>query len=320
MLSRRSLWAALLFCSLASPSLADDGLAAFRNGALVFGKSKTIAMVEETLTVSRSTINADFHFVNKGPAPETVTVAFPLPDIDTASSDGLYIPVPDSDNFVGFTTEVEGKPVAHGLEQRAFAPDGSDVTAELKALNIPLVRAYWTYVDLFKTLPKNAVSKLIESHAVAGEPGDLSPQWITKSKFYFEQTFEPGKSVHIVHSYKPSLDISNMSFYSGDMQPSPEQNHLFCLNDDVKKAVQTLEKTKAGSDYPYATQATLSYILSTARTWSGPIGRFHLIVDIEKPEAIASFCGKFKRISPTRSEFEAENFVPDRDLDIAIFE
>ena len=111
-----------------------------------------------------------------------------------------------------------------------------------------------------------------------------------------------------------------MSFYSGDMQPSPEQNHLFCLNDDVKKAVQALEKTKAGSDYPYATQATLSYILSTARTWSGPIGRFHLIVDIEKPEAIASFCGKFKRISPTRSEFEAENFVPDRDLDIAIFE
>jgi hypothetical protein len=301
-------------------AMADDGLSGFKNGALVFGKSDTIAMTGETLTISRSQITADFHFVNTGKTAEKITVAFPLPDIDTAADDGLYIPVEDSDNFVGFTTEVDGKPVTNGLEQRAVTPGGKDVTDLLKSLHIPLVRPYWTYVDLFQALPDPTLKKLADAGAVAGEPGDRTPQWVTKSKFYFEQTFEPGKPVHIVHRYKPSLDTSNMSFYSGDMAPSPEQVTTFCLSDKVKSAVAELEKTKSGEEYPYAQQFSLNYVLWTAKTWSGPIGHFHLIIDTEKPGIVASFCGEAKKMAPTRFEFEQDDFVPTRDLDIVMFE
>jgi hypothetical protein len=111
-----------------------------------------------------------------------------------------------------------------------------------------------------------------------------------------------------------------MSVYSGDMAPTPEQTALYCLDDKVKAAVAALEKTKNGSDYPYAQQFLLSYVLETAKTWSGPIGHFHLIIDKEKPDVVASFCANAKPTSPTRFEFEQDNFVPDRDLDIAMFE
>jgi hypothetical protein len=319
-ISRTALAGALMVFGLAAAAHADDGLSAFKNGALVFGKSETIAMTDETLTISRSEITADFHFINNGKTAETITVAFPLPDIDTANDDGLYIPVEDNDNFVGFTTVVDGKPVVNGLEQRAFTPDGKDVTDLLKSSNVPLVRTYGTYLDLFATLPEPVLKKLADAGAVAGEQGDRSPKWITKSKFYFEQTFEPGKPVHIVHRYKPSLDTSNMSVYSGDMAPSPEQNALFCLNEKVKAAVVALEKTKANTQYPYAVQSSVSYVLETAKTWAGPIGHFHLIIDKEKPDVVASFCGSAKPTSPTRFEFQQDHFVPDRDLDVVMFE
>lgn len=317
---KRGIGAALLLTFMAIPAAADDGLSALKNGALVFGQSKTIAMTEETLTVSASKITADFHFVNKGSRPETITIAFPIPDIDTANDDGFYIPIEDQDNFVGFTTTVDGKPLANGLEQRAFAPDGREVTAILKKFDIPLVRPSWTYLDLIPTLPEETQQALLKAGAITGTADDRSPQWVTKSKFYFQQTFEPGKPVHIVHSYKPSLDTSNMSFYSGDMAPSEEQKALYCLKNETRAAVAALEKTKAGQEFPVATQSSLSYVLSTARTWAGPIGHYHLIIDTERPAVVASFCGAARRTSPTRFEFEQDDYVPDRDLDIVFFE
>jgi hypothetical protein len=312
--------AGLLMALVALPAAADDGLSALENGALVFGQSKTIAMSEETLTVSASKITADFHFVNKGSAPETITIAFPIPAIDTANNEGFYIPVEDQDNFVGFTTTIDGMPMVNRLEQRAFAPDGSEVTALLKKFNVPLVRPNWVLTDLIPTLPKRTQQALVKAGALKQENGDLWPQWVTKSKFYFQQTFEPGKPVHIVHSYKPSLDTTNISFYSSVMEPSEDQKALYCLKDETKAAVVALEKTKVGQEFPYATQSWLSYILSTAKTWAGPIGHYHLIIDSEKPEVVASFCGEARRTSPTRFEFEQDNYVPDRDLDIIFFQ
>lgn len=318
----RGLCAIFLILGSTLPASADDGLSAFQNGALMFGKSETIAMTDETLSVSASEITADFHFLNTGSKVEKVTVAFPIPDVDTAETNDFYFPVENSDNFVGFTTVVDGKPVANGLEQRAFTPEGKDVTDLLKSFDIPLVRLYGANIDLIAALPEKSQQALLAAGAIVGEADDRSPQWITKSKFYFEQSFEPGKPVHIVHRYKPSLDTSNMSFFSGDMTPSAEQTRLYCLTDKVKTAVAALEKrkAKAGEEFPYATQTSIGYVLWTAKTWSGPIGHYHLIIDKQRPGVIASFCGDAKQTSPTRFEFEQDNYVPDRDLAITLFE
>ena len=64
----------------------------------------------------------------------------------------------------------------------------------------------------------------------------------------------------------------------------------------------------------------IGYVLKTAQFWNGPIGKFRLVVDKEKPENLVAFCPvDSKKISPTQFEWTATNFVPERDLEVVVF-
>jgi len=53
------------------------------------------------------------------------------------------------------------------------------------------------------------------------------------------------------------------------------------------------------------------YILSTAATWKGPIGHFHLTLDKRDARNVLSVCWQgLKKTSPTTFEFTADNFAP----------
>ncbi len=314
------IFAAAILFSTFQTAKADDGLAAIQNGVITFSKTDDIVMQEETLILSIDRIKATFTFLNISAKAQDLLIAFPIPDIDTATNDGLDIPVKDNDNFVGFQTKVDGKTVSQGLEIRAFLPDGKEVTGILKTHEIPLVRPYWTLVDSLKALPEDTQRQLIAAGAIEGEVGDVSPRWIAKSKFFFGQTFLPGTPVRIEHAYKPSLDISKMSFYSADMAPSPEQIATYCLTPAIASEITVREAKAAQSVHPHMAQYSIGYILSTAKTWAGPIGRFRLIVEKQNENQIASFCLPLQQTSPTRYEMERQDFVPDRDLDVVFFE
>ena len=53
----------------------------------------------------------------------TLTVAFPLPDIDLSDGANYAIPQADSVNFVKFETKVDGKPIDFTIHQRAMLGD-----------------------------------------------------------------------------------------------------------------------------------------------------------------------------------------------------
>ena len=64
----------------------------------------------------------------------------------------------------------------------------------------------------------------------------------------------------------------------------------------------------------------LDYILTTARNWRGPIGRFHLTIDKGDPKGILSLCWNgLKKTGPTVFESTLTDFVPDRDIKLVIF-
>jgi hypothetical protein len=69
---------------------------------------------------------------------------------------------------------------------------------------------------------------------------------------------------------------------------------------------------------PQATifEKQVQYILTTANTWSGPIGRFHLIVDTDSPDLLLTCMPDLTRTSASRYEVTKTNFRPDRELDI----
>ena len=61
-------------------------------------------------------------------------------------------------------------------------------------------------------------------------------------------------------------------------------------------------------------------MLKTAQYWSGPIGRFRLVVDKGKAENMVAFCpASAKKISDTQFEWTATNFAPERDIEVVFF-
>ena len=81
-----SLAAAATFCweGASSPSLANDTSAELAIGGLTFTKNADISMESEELTITLDTITVGYTFLNRGTKPITLTVAFPLPDINLA--------------------------------------------------------------------------------------------------------------------------------------------------------------------------------------------------------------------------------------------
>lgn len=132
--------------------------------------------------------------------------------------------------------------------------------------------------------------------------------WSYQVLFEWEQTFRPGPT-KVDISYRP---IAGDSTDFGDYYDKGAGARKYCVDAAIKSAI----KRATGRYEP----VRIGYVLKTARFWNGPIGKFRLVVDKEKPENLVAFCpASARKISPTQFEWSAGNFVPDRDLDVVIF-
>src|SRR5216684_2635580 len=117
----------------ASLSRANDSSAELAVGGLVFTKSSEVSIESEDLAITPDTVTVRYVFLNQSPGPVTLTVAFPLPDIDLADGANIAFPASDPVNFTGFSTRVDGKPISFTVNQKATLR-GTDVTAVLRDL------------------------------------------------------------------------------------------------------------------------------------------------------------------------------------------
>lgn len=123
--------------------------------------------------------------------------------------------------------------------------------------------------------------------------------------YHWEQEFPAGKVVTLEQQYVPAAG------YGPDFpaKADAETTRRYCIDKHVAKALK-----KKGDDNPYS---ELRYILTTAKTWKGPIGEFHLTIDKGSKEKTVSLCRKgLKKISPTTFQWSAKNYVPDGELDV----
>jgi hypothetical protein len=109
----------------ASPSRANDTSVELAVGGLVFTKNAEVSIESEDLVITPDAVTVRYMFLNQSAAPVTLTVAFPLPDIDLADGANVAFPTGDPVNFVGFSTKVDGKPINFTVNQRARSAPGS---------------------------------------------------------------------------------------------------------------------------------------------------------------------------------------------------
>ena len=309
--------AALLACFVSVSALANDSTAELSAGGLQLVRSEAIQLVSEDLFVSADEVRVTYHFLNTADSPITTVVAFPLPPIDAVVPEEMNIVLPDSGspNFVDFVVTIDGAAVTPSVEERVTAL-GIDRTGALRDLGLPLNPIADGLYDRLQKLPDDDKAELKRLGLVTIDPSSVEATWKLETTFYWEQTFPPGREVVVEHSYKP---VVGFSFFGDYVLDDPGYKAKYCIDDVFDRAARKKLAAVAGTNFPYLQEKRISYILTTANNWSGPIGRFKLTVDKGDPQALVSFCGTgAKKVSPTRFEMTATDFVPEKDLEILI--
>jgi hypothetical protein len=322
--------AALLIAGGAS---GNDSTAELAAGGLVLTKSPAIEMRSEDLFISAKQVRVHYKFANTSKADVTVTVAFPMPDITTEGvDDTLSIPTQDPKNILGFSTLVDGKPVAAQVEQKAIK-HGVDQTAYLRSLGIPLAPHLASTNQLLDRLPQATRDALVAKQlAVIDEYGTVADKplekhweatWTLKTTYFWRQTFPAGREIDVQHRYTPSVgESAGTSWGSADFAKQPDyaqRRAHYCVDDAFLASIR--KTIKPGEDYPSLTEQRIEYILSSGANWKAPIGDFRMVVDKGAAANIVSFCGSgVRKIAPTQFEVRHTNFTPTSDVAVLILQ
>jgi hypothetical protein len=323
------LGAAACWGAATSPSLANDSSAELAVGGLTFTKNADISIESEQLTITLDAVTVRYNFLNRSSKPVTLTVAFPLPDIDLADAANVAFPASDPLNYVGFSTKIDGKAISFVTNQQAFLND-KNVTAQLSEMGIPVLPVGAEQLKINALPEKTRQRAVAEGLLVESGTNDkgmplYEATWTLKTSVVRQQTFPPGKPISVEHRYRSSVGMSFDSVLRQGLRRTKalaaevsRYKTMFCVNDDFLKLVDALESSdkakKAG-----IVERRISYVLKTGANWAGPIKDFHLVVDKGQADRIVSFCGQgIQKLSATQVELHATDFTPSQDLNVLI--
>lgn len=330
-----ALVALILFAVPVERARANDSTAGLAAGGLVLTKSADIEMRSEDLYISKEAVRVAYSFVNTSPKDLTVTVAFPLPDIDiNGYDDNIDLPVESATDFLGFTTLVEGKPVKMQVEQKALV-NGVDYTAVLKTHHVPLAAQLQATADAVGRLPRAAQDELVKDGLASADSYDdgtghgvqrhVVVHWTVKTTFYWTQTFPAGRPLAVEHRYTPSvgsfvstnlIDPSNGAD-ADEAKAAADERRTYCVDDNL---FSTVAASFAGhpNALPYYDNY-IDYVLVTGANWKLPIGDFRMTIDKGSPANLVSFCGKgVVKTGPTTFEVHYANFTPTSDVKVLL--
>jgi hypothetical protein len=267
--------------------------------------------------------------LNQTPKPITLTVAFPVPDIDLSEGENLAIPANDSTNFLGFETKIDGKPISFTIHQTAFL-DTKDISAALQSAGVPLLPIGAQQTRL-ADLPQSTRDKLIGQGLLKQNGNDdrgrplYEATWTVKTAAVRQQTFAPGHPVLVEHRYHTSVGVGLDTLLRKGLRQNKAMaaeieryRKDYCVSDAFLASVDKLAGA-AEANSAKLQERRISYVLKTGANWAGPIKDFRLTVDKQKADRLVSFCAdQIKAISPTMVEFTAKDFTPDKDLKILI--
>ena len=324
----RAVVAALLVAT-GWPASANDSAAELSIGGLQFVRTNDVAMESEDLRIALDRISVRYQFTNVTNKPITLTVAFPLPDIDLSEAENVALPSNDPVNFIDFETKVDGLPAPLTVDQRAMI-GSKDVSALLRELKLPLLPIGGREIRV-ADLPVATRTRLVDGGLLL--PAGMNdngrqqymPGWVIKTSAVRQQMFPPARSVTVEHQYRPIVGSSPDTILRASLRSSNSLNQEiaryrkeYCIQDSF---LAELDK-RAGSGQANSSklqERRISYVLKTGANWAGPIKSFKLTIDPAGGDRLVSFCpGRLKAASTGMLEYTATDFKPDADLKILV--
>jgi hypothetical protein len=308
---------------------ANDSAAELSIGGLQFVRTNDVAMESEDLRISLERVAVRYQFANTSTRPVTLTVAFPLPDIDLSEAENIALPSNDPVNFVDFETTIDGVRTEFRIDQRAMVGD-RDVSALLDQFKLPRLPTGSREIRV-ADLPETTRIKLADQGllmpAGTNDRGrqQYAAAWVAKTSAVRQQTFPPGRQVVVEHQYKPSVGASSDTILrlalrrNKSLSAEVERYRKdYCISDAF---LAELDK-RTGDKAPNAAmiqERRINYVLKTGANWAGPIRSFKLTIDPGAGDRMVSFCpGRLQPTAPSALEFTANDFKPESDLKILI--
>jgi Domain of unknown function (DUF4424) len=312
-----------------STAHANDSTAELSIGGLQFAPTNDIAMQHEDLRISPDRVSVRYQLTNSSAKPVTLTIAFPLPDIDLADAENVALPSADPINFVDFETRIDDAPAPFRIEQRATLGD-RDVSAVLDQFKLPVMPIGRREIRL-ADLPEATRAKLVDQGLLVPERTDdkgrqhYAIAWVAKTSALRQQTFPPGHAVIVEHQYQPSVGISSDTilrrFLRDNKALSSEVERYrkeYCISDaflaqlDARAGNGELNASMIG-------EQRINYVLKTGADGATPVGSFKLTIDPGPGDRLVSFCpGRLRPTAPDALEFTAKDFTPEGDLKVLI--
>jgi hypothetical protein len=214
-------WFKLKLCSiaiagsavLACAAQANDTAAELSIGGLQFVRTNDVAMESEDLRISLERVMVRYEFANTSTKPITLTVAFPLPDIDLSEAENIALPSTDPVNFVEFETKIDGVPAEFQIDQRAMVgnKDVSALLDQFKLPPLPIGRREIRIADLSEATRIKLADQGVLMPAGTNDKGrqQYVAAWVAKTSAIRQQTFPPERKVIVEHQYRPSVGTSS---------------------------------------------------------------------------------------------------------------
>lgn len=141
-----------------------------------------------------------------------------------------------------------------------------------------------------------------------------------KVTFFWTQTFPKKSITRIHHSYSPIT--GGQLVKATDSEFFQKHTKDYCFDSGFYGWLDKIKRQYPTANEGYNLVAVdLGYIVTTGNNWLGPIGKFELIVEKSSPKIILSTCQTgLKKVSDTRFEFTATNYVPTKELEFLFFE
>lgn len=311
-----------------SVMLGNDGAAEVALGGIRLKQERRVAMVKERLYISKKKVRVEYEFRNESQETVTTEIAFPIPEYHLDLGYG-WSP------FEDFKVWVDGKPLPHRTEARAFLK-GREITAELEAMKLDVASfarfeepkdSRLPFRSQIRSLSPNQKQRLVSLGAISAED-EVEALWSVKKTYHWTQTFPGQGVVKIVHEYTPvygysasltlpTLKAPTKDWHNETADPAcPDNAFIQAFN----RAVAANHKR-----YPtgtYANQESLPaawvrYILTTANTWKTPITDFELVVDRD-PGELLTFCwdGPVEKTGANTFRARKTDFVPSKELTV----
>ncbi|MEQ1752887.1 MAG: DUF4424 family protein [Micropepsaceae bacterium] len=317
-------------CAMGMAS-ANDGFLGLPAGGLTLQKSADIVMVDEDLYLSLDQVRVNYQFRNVSAVPVTAQIGFPMPGLPVSvnfdGDTGYDIHDVKDLELLKFETRVEGQVVKSRPVVRAFIfpknanwdhrdrfrfTDATDITGELRAAGFPLNFDARAIRAAYARLPAAVKADWSRRGMYSKEASFEQPEWFLSTIFVREQTFFPGRIVHVQHNYKPfpSGFVMVSNHFAYDRQLAIDT----CVDAPTERAIKRILTPRNGGG-----GHVIDYVLTTANTWKGPIGHFRLTIDKGSPRNIVSFCGTgVRKTGATTFVVEARNFKPTQDIKVLI--